>query len=44
MKILPHATDTSTDAESVQLELIRRMPPSQRLEKALALIRLLEFY
>ena len=29
--------DTSSAAEAVQLELIRRMQPSQRLAKALAL-------
>lgn len=32
-----HSSDTATDAEEVQLELIRQMPPSVRLEKALAL-------
>ena len=35
--ILPHHSDTSAEAEAVQLKLIRQMPPSTRLEKALAL-------
>ena len=33
----PHNTDTSTEAEAVQMELIRQLRPSVRLEKALAL-------
>ena len=35
--VVAHNTDTSTDAEAVQLELLLQLPPSQRLEKALAL-------
>ncbi len=31
----PYTTDTSPDAEEVQLELIRRMTPSDRALKAL---------
>lgn len=31
----PYTTDTSPDAEAVQLELIRRMPPGMRAWKAL---------
>lgn len=31
----PYTTDTSPDAEEVQLELIRRMSPSERALKAL---------
>ncbi len=31
----PYTTDTSPEAEEVQLDLIRRMPPSQRALKAL---------
>lgn len=31
----PYTTDTSPDAEEVQLELIRHMPPSERASKAL---------
>ncbi len=32
-----YTSDTSSTAEAVQLELIRRMQPSQRLAQALAL-------
>ena len=32
-----YTSDTSSEAEAVQLELIRRMQPSQRLAKALSL-------
>lgn len=32
-----YTTDTSRDAEQVQLELIRKVPPTQRLEKSLRL-------
>lgn len=31
----PYTTDTNPDAEKVQLDLIRRMPPSERALKAL---------
>jgi hypothetical protein len=31
----PYTTDTSPEAEEVQLDLIRRMPPSERALKAL---------
>lgn len=31
----PYTTDTSREAEEVQLELIRRMPPSERALKSL---------
>jgi len=33
----PYTTDTSPDAEAVQLELIRGMTPAQRVEKTLRL-------
>jgi hypothetical protein len=32
-----HITDTSPEAEAVQLECIRRMTPHERLERSLAL-------
>lgn len=35
--IVPYKSDASADSESVQLDLIRKMPPSVRLQKALAL-------
>ena len=35
--VVPQNNDTSADAESVQLKLISRLPPTERLEKALAL-------
>ncbi len=35
----PYTTDTSPEAYAVQLELLRQMPPLQRLRKALALSR-----
>jgi hypothetical protein len=35
--VMPQNNDTSADAESVQLKLIRQLPPTERLEKALAL-------
>ena len=35
MGMHPYTTDTSPEAEEVQLELIRRMPPSERALKAL---------
>jgi hypothetical protein len=35
--VVPHNTDTSADAESVQLKLIGQLPPAERLERALAL-------
>lgn len=31
----PYTTDTNPEAEEVQLDLIRRMPPSERALKAL---------
>jgi hypothetical protein len=31
----PYTTDTSPEAEDVQLDLIRRMPPSERALKSL---------
>jgi len=34
---VPHSSDTSTEAEAVQMKLIRQLRPSVRLEKALAL-------
>lgn len=37
--LMPLITDTSTDADAVQLNLIRQMPSSRRLEKAIALSR-----
>lgn len=37
--LMPRITDTSTDADAVQLKLIRQMPSSRRLEKAIALSR-----
>ena len=33
----PYTTDTSKDAEHLQLELVRKMSPSERLNKALRL-------
>ena len=33
----PYTTDTSTTAEQIQFELVRRMTPEQRVEKALTL-------
>lgn len=33
----PYTSDTSTKAEAVRLELIRNMPPEQRVRKALGL-------
>lgn len=36
---VPYTTDTSKEAEEVQLELIRRMSPSERLARSLALSR-----
>ena len=33
----PYTTDTSIEAERIQLEQIRRMNPSERVQKALAL-------
>jgi hypothetical protein len=33
----PYTTDTSAEAEAVQLQLIRDMSPSERLDKALRL-------
>ena len=33
----PYTTDTSIEAERIQLEQIRRMKPSQRVQKAIAL-------
>lgn len=30
-----YTTDTNADAESVQLELIRKMPPNERLSKSI---------
>lgn len=33
----PYTTDTSPEAEAVQLELIRAMPPSERAARALRL-------
>lgn len=35
----PRLTDTSPDAEAVQLELVRRMPPQQRVAQAVRLSR-----
>jgi len=35
--VVLHNCDTATDAAAVQLKLIQQMPPSRRLEKALAL-------
>lgn len=35
--IVSQSSDTSAEADAVQMELIRKMPPSVRLEKALAL-------
>lgn len=34
---IPQPTDTSPEADAVQLELLRQMPPDVRLEKALSL-------
>lgn len=31
----PYTTDTSPEAEAVQIELVRRMAPAQRLEKTI---------
>ena len=39
MKESSHPTDTSRDAYELQLELLRRMPPIERLRKAFALSR-----
>ena len=39
MKQKPYTTDTSPEAYAVQLELIRRMSPLQRLKKTFALSR-----
>ena len=36
MRQTPAATDTSREAYTVQLELLRRIPPIQRLRKTLA--------
>ncbi len=33
----PYTNDTSPEAAAVHLELLRKMPPSQRLNQALAL-------
>jgi hypothetical protein len=37
MTSLPYTTDTSSEAEQAQLELLRTMTPEQRARKALAL-------
>lgn len=37
MTSLPYTTDTSAEAEQIQLELLRKMTPGQRARKALAL-------
>ena len=37
MRLHPYTTDTSPEAEAVQLELVRRMPRSERVQKALRL-------
>jgi len=39
MRQSPYATDTSSDAYDVQLELLRRMSPTDRLKKTFALSR-----
>ena len=39
MKQIPYTTDTSPETYAVQLELIRRMSPIQRLKKTFALSR-----
>jgi len=39
MKQAPYTIDTSPDAYAVQLELLRRMSPVQRLKKTFALSR-----
>ena len=33
----PYTTDTSTEADRIELELLRRMTPSERVQKAIAL-------
>ena len=37
MSLEPYTTDTSTEAENIQHELVRRMTPSQRAEVAFRL-------
>ena len=39
MRQTPYTTDTSPEAYAVQLELLRRMSPRQRLRKTFALSR-----
>jgi len=39
MQQAPYTTDTSPEAYAVQLELLRRLSPNQRLSKAFALSR-----
>ena len=42
MRPTPYTTDTSPEAYAVQLELLRRMSPIQRLRKTFALSRQLK--
>lgn len=39
MRQTPYTTDTSPEAYAVQLELLRRMSPTERLRKTFALSR-----
>jgi len=39
MRQTPYTTDTSPEAYAVQIELLRRMSPAQRLRKTFALSR-----